>query len=77
MKEKQKTKIRKLTKDEIIEYYHRISHPHLYNLDYVPVEMQVKAFEKLLNWQEIPMPEQVKDEKKLSKMTFQIVCNND
>jgi len=75
MSEKKKTtSIRKLTKDEIIEYYHRIAYPEKYNVDFVPVDMKVKAFDKLLSWMEVKIPEQVKEDKKMEKMVFEIRC---
>ena len=68
-----KNKIKKLKKSDIIEYYHKISYPEQYNIDYIPVDMKVKAFEKLLSWMEVKVPEQVKEDKKLEKMIFEVV----
>lgn len=66
-------KIKKLTKAEIVQYYHKLSFPKEYNIDFVPVDLQLKSFEKLLAWQGVQIPEQVKEDKKLEKMTFEIV----
>lgn len=71
-----KNKIKKLTKNEVIAYYARLAYPEQYGINFVPVDMQVKAFEKLLSWQGCKIPEQVKDDKKLEKMIFEIVCRD-
>lgn len=72
----EKKKIKKLTKAEVESYYHRFAFPELYKLDFVPVELQLKSFSKLLAWQGIEEPETVKDDKKLEKMVFEIVCKS-
>jgi len=77
MSEKKKTtSIRKLKPREIMEYYYRLSYPEQFGIDYVPVDMRMRAFSKLLAWQGIHEPAEAKDDKP-QKMIFQIVTNAD
>lgn len=65
-------KIKKLTKQEIIEYYHKLSYPEQYDIDFVPHDMKLKSFEKMLTWMNIRIPEEAKEDKPV-KMVFEIV----
>lgn len=67
-----KNKIKKLTKKEIIQYYARLAYPEQYGITFVPVDLQMKSFQKLLLWQGVTEPEEVKEDRKLQKMTFEI-----
>lgn len=67
-----KNKIKKLTKAEVVQYYHRMAYPEQYGITFIPADLQQKAFEKLLNWQGVKVPETVKEENKLQKMTFEV-----
>lgn len=68
-----KNKIKKLTKAEVIAYYARLAYPERYGINFVPVDLQMKAFQKLMLWQNVSEPEEVKEDRKLQKMIFEIV----
>ena len=70
---KKKKPIKKRTKNQVIEYYYRLAYPEEYEIDYVPVDLKMKSFEKLLSWQGVKIPEQVKEDKKMGKMLFEII----
>ena len=67
-----KNKIKKLKKQDIIAYYTKLAFPKENGLDFVPVDLQMKAMDKLLAWMGVQLPETVLEEKKLEKMTFEI-----
>ena len=68
----------KPTKEQILEYYHRLSYPHEYANDrdrdaiFVPADLQMKAFEKLLQWNEIKAPATVIDTDKPVKYILEV-----
>lgn len=72
-----KNKIKKLTKAEIIEYYNTLAYPERYNIDFVPADLRLKSFEKMILWMGCKEPETVKEDKKVQKMVFEVVVAKD
>lgn len=70
---KRSNRVKKLSKKEIINYYHCLAFPQHYGLE-VPIDQQVRAFEKLLQWQGVKVPEVSKEDRRLDKMVLQIKC---
>lgn len=68
----------RLTKEQVLEYYRRMSYPHEYTNEpdrdpvFVPAELQLKAFEKLILWSEVPLPQSVADDSKPQKWIVEI-----
>ena len=66
-KAKPKKRSYKPTKEQILEYYRRMSYPHEFLNEpgrdnvFVPADLQMKAFEKLLQWREVEPPKAVTD----------------
>jgi hypothetical protein len=65
-------KRKRLTKEQIIEYYSRLAFPSSQDNYFVPVDLRMKAFEKLLQFQEIPIPSSVEHDGKPQKWIIEI-----
>jgi hypothetical protein len=65
--------IKKLTKQEILAYYHALAYPEQTEGALpVPPDLRLKAFEKLVQWQGVKVPGSVTDGAKPQKYVIEI-----